>query len=600
MTMDNIQLIDSKYKDDSPINTVNRIKGILKEYGIETIECWNDSGVPNCFSLRVSVFGTDFGVNGKGITEDLALASGYGELMERLQLGRIFKGDQQKDGASYSFFVSDDYISQDELLVKNKKLYSIYAKKSEEITGDKITPIEILNQYHDNNGNIPVTSFYCVNSKQYEYIPTALLNSVYTTNGCAAGNTLEEAVVQAISEIVERNVSTYIINNNIIVPNIPDDVLRNYGISYEIITYLQNNGYKVVVKDCSLGKIFPVVCVCIIEEKTGKYHTHFGAHPKFEIALQRTLTESFQGRSLDKVAHNTDFTFKKDSQFNLGDTVYQFVKGSAEKNPEFFGSSEYKGLKTGFKGTSNKELLKECIQYFDELGYDIYVRDCSCLGFPTYRVVIPGYSEVFVHRVNPVYNDLGFTKYAQLIMRNPTVASINEILLFMKHLKQSAKRQISPGSFSKQANLPLLLDTNEQQYYLDGTMAYLYYTLGKYKESIYHIDKMIGSNAYNNIEQLICIKRYLALIIEGYDYKKIQTILNYFHHNNTVDNILDIVSNKQNPLKDFVLNCNIKCESTCKLYNYCMKKKTDQLSQIVNNKIMQMNQATLKSQLNNN
>ena len=90
MTMDNIQLIDSKYKDDSPINTVNRIKGILKEYGIETIECWNDSGVPYCHSLRVSVFGTDFGVNGKGVTEELALASGYGELMERLQLGRIF------------------------------------------------------------------------------------------------------------------------------------------------------------------------------------------------------------------------------------------------------------------------------------------------------------------------------------------------------------------------------------------------------------------------------------------------------------------------------------------------------------------------------
>ena len=95
MTDNNIPVIDTMYKDDSPINTVNRIKNILNDYGIKTIERWNDSGVPYCYSLRVSVFGTVFGVNGKGVTKEFALASGYGELMERLQLGRVFKGDQR-------------------------------------------------------------------------------------------------------------------------------------------------------------------------------------------------------------------------------------------------------------------------------------------------------------------------------------------------------------------------------------------------------------------------------------------------------------------------------------------------------------------------
>ena len=594
MTMDNIQLIDSKYKDDSPINTVNRIKGILKEYGIETIECWNDSGVPYCHSLRVSVFGTDFGVNGKGVTEELALASGYGELMERLQLGRIFKGDQQKDGALYSFCVNDDYISPNELLLNNKKLYSMYAEESEKITGAKITPEEILNQFCDHNGNVPVLSFYCINSKQNEYLPTSLINSVYTTNGCAAGNTMEEAVVQAISEIVERKVSTYIINNDIVVPDIPDDVLRNYKISYEIIKYLKNNGFKVIVKDCSLGKKFPVVCVIIIDEKTGKYHTHYGAYPKFEIALQRTLTESFQNKNLNKVTRIVDFSFNNNKKIDVNDTIVQFVIGSTKRKPEFFTSTEYIQLNNGFQGTTNKELFKECIEYFSELGYDIYVHNYSCFGFPTYQVIIPEYSEVFLHRVNSKYNDLNYYKYAQTVLRNPTASSIKDILLF---LQQSSKRRVTAGSFSTQANIPLQLNNNEQQFYMDATMSFIYYTLGRYNDVINCLDRMIEINAYDNIDKLICIKRYLTLVNQKYSIDRIRKFLEYFHNKETVDDIFNAVDNNENLFKNFVLNCDTKCQSSCKVYNYCMKRQTDNLAKIVNTKMEEMDQTLLKSQI---
>ena len=596
MTDNNIPVIDTMYKDDSPINTVNRIKNIFNDYGIKTIERWNDSGVPYCYSLRVSVFGTVFGVNGKGVTKEFALASGYGELMERLQLGRVFKGDQQKDGTLYSFSINDDYLSPDELLLKNKKIYSIYSQEAERITGDKITPDEIINQYIDNSGKVPVTSFYCINTEQNEYLPTALMNSVYTTNGCAAGNTMEEAVVQAISEIVERKISTYVIENGILVPDIPDDVLRKYEISYKIVTFLRDNGFKVIIKDCSLGEKFPVVCVCIIDEKTGKYHTHFGAYPKFEIALERTLTESFQGRRLDVVAHVTDFIYNKDKKFDLGDTVVQFVKGSIERRPAFFNSAEFKELKTGFEGTTNKELLKECIEYFKGQGYDIYVRNHSCLGFPTYRVIIPGYSEVFVHRVNFKFNDVGHNKSVQAVLRNPTAVSIKDIMSYIMHLKHVSKTNLSPASFSKQTNLPLLLNANEQQYYMDATMASIFYTLGQYKETVRHIDRMINNDAYDNNEQLICIKRYLSLTREKFDNDEVQAILKYFHNKETVDNLLNAISNGQNPMKDFTLNCDVKCQHSCKLINYCLKKQTDNLSQLINDKMSEINQSEFKIQ----
>ena len=227
MISDALKTIDTAFKDDSPQNTVARIKGILSTYGIETTEYWFESGVPGCHSVRVTVTGTVFGSNGKGVSRELALASGYGELMERLQIGRIFKGDRQKVGDVYSLKKSERNISAQELLQRNKTWYTRWSDLVHKMTGVKFTEEELLQQYTDKNGEVPVTSYYCVNTNSREYLPTELLN-VYGTNGCAAGNTMEEAVVQAISEIVERQFSSYILAEQIPVADIPEQVLQSY------------------------------------------------------------------------------------------------------------------------------------------------------------------------------------------------------------------------------------------------------------------------------------------------------------------------------------------------------------------------------------
>ena len=87
VTTENI--VDAEYKDSSPVQTVNRIKCILDDYGIETEEIWLETNVPYCYALSVVEKNTGFRVNGKGLTREFALASGYGEFMERLQLGFV-------------------------------------------------------------------------------------------------------------------------------------------------------------------------------------------------------------------------------------------------------------------------------------------------------------------------------------------------------------------------------------------------------------------------------------------------------------------------------------------------------------------------------
>jgi ribosomal protein S12 methylthiotransferase accessory factor len=59
---------------------------------------------------------------------------------------------------------------------------------------------------------------------------------------------------------------------------------------------LEEQGFPVLVKDASLGGQYPVMCVTLMNPRTGGVFASFGAHPSFEVALERSLTELLQGR----------------------------------------------------------------------------------------------------------------------------------------------------------------------------------------------------------------------------------------------------------------------------------------------------------------
>ena len=596
MLPETMTILDTNFKDDSPLNTVERIKKILKPYGIETKEEWNESGVPYCHSLRVSVFGTEFGTNGKGVTKELALASAYGELMERLQIGTVLKSGKETGenlGANH-----EQSMSAQELLARNKDWYSLFAQKTEKLTGSKLTEAEILKQFCDKTGNVAVTPFYCVNRRSHEYLPDQLVRAVYTTNGCAAGNTMEEAIVQAISEIVERQFSERILLEKIPVPDIPEEVLRSCTVAYEIITFLRSQKLRVIVKDCSLGTKFPVVCVCLIDQKTGRYHTHFGAYPNFEIALQRTLTESFQGRTLKKIASFAGFARGNTGAFHAGDMVNQMVWGTAERCPEFFlNAPETYSPHRGFSGGNNQELLKECIDFLCEQGYDVLIRDRSCLGFPTCQVIVPGFSEAFVYRMDPKQNDVLYHKYTAAVLRNPPSATMEELMGFMMNLNQSRKRNLAPRPFSHQANLPAPLSSGEERYFMNAAMANISYTLGRQGDAIKFIELMLSESVEKDEEYLICIKRYLALRADRYDESKVRAVLEFFHKPETVQRLYAVLSEKKNPLDAFALRCDMRCDGSCLIYGTCKKEQTQALSDLIQTKTREMDNSALEKQL---
>lgn len=90
-------------KDSDLITTIDKIKGKLDELGIHTYISSFNSCMDLWYSIRVEIEGIpDCGTNGKGLTYDAALASAYGEFMERLESGFLLgKFFPSKNGYDY-------------------------------------------------------------------------------------------------------------------------------------------------------------------------------------------------------------------------------------------------------------------------------------------------------------------------------------------------------------------------------------------------------------------------------------------------------------------------------------------------------------------
>ncbi|MBQ9762468.1 MAG: YcaO-like family protein [Oscillospiraceae bacterium] len=586
------EIIDEQYKDCSPLATVERIKSILAENHIESQVKWIPSGVPYCYTTRVSVPGTTFQTNGKGLTEELALASGYGELIERLQIGFIYGPTSLKDG---DFAIDDpksELIPVRDLLSEDRLWYQRMAQVLLDSTGETITPEQMLNQCATKDGLVAVTPYFDLISSRTVRFPTVLRKRVYGSNGCAAGNTPEEALVQAISEVVERNHQIRIVKEGLALPDIPEEVLKNHKISYKIIDFVRNNGYKVCIKDASLNTGFPVVCACIIDQKTGRYHTHFGAHPVFEIALERALTESFQGRNIERIAKNEDFSKKSNEKFSLSAFYAELRRSSGNKLPGFFVDESLFHFDSSAGTTGdNRQILRFCMDYFSKRDLPLLVRDCSCLGFPTYQVLVPGYSEVYVNRISTKSDDQRYAPYAITTLRNPAKASIPDMMGLLMHLDRIRTLESSNSeihSFSMLTKQPSHSSPQRQNQLKSAALGYVYYALGRYPEVIRCIGGIMPMAQGQDLEYLICLKRYLTMLTEGYTADYAHRVIAYFHSEPVVSKLQSILQSKKNPLDEFILKCDMQCTEACPLYGECCLKRVDALAARLDEKSRQL------------
>lgn len=594
MTKDISQtIIDGQFKDQTPEATVQRIQQILASHGIAVEEEWRQTSVPYCYAMSVKVIGTTFQTNGKGLTREFARASGYAELMERLQLGFICSPQSQKEDNSRIALDSQKSIPAQELLCANRKWFEQISRRIDEFHAPAATPEQILSDLSDAEGNVSAVPFFNLCDGTTAYFSTALFQRVYGSNGCAAGNTPEEAIVQAISETIERCHTLRVINEELALPDIPEPELEKYPVSMSIIRFIQENGYRVLVKDCSLGEKFPVVCICIVDPRTGRYYTHLGAYPVFEIALERALTESFQGRSIDRIATYDDLQYRREDGFKFASICTEFTVGAWEKPPVFFvGEPKYPyNPAAGFTGQRNRELLDQCLDYFRERGLDVLVRDSSCLGFFTCQVLIPGYSEIFLNRTCLKNSDTRYRAHATKVLRDPVAATSQEMLGYLMNLEQRRQygsTMVKKYNFATESKLPLAITSAENDFLASAAQGYVYWALGRRSESLRCVQTMMRCCTDDAQEPLLGLKRMISIKLSKNSQDITEQTLRFFHTAETAAWLQRCLNENENPFRRFVLNCSPEKCGDCRFRDRCCKQRVDEISDLIRNKVNEL------------
>ncbi|HWR61521.1 MAG TPA: YcaO-like family protein [Clostridia bacterium] len=534
---------ETKYKECLPEETVERIKCILKETGIELEEQWGNTGINGFHTLRVNVPGTSLGSNGKGASKEYARASAYAEFAERMQNDYLSLGDYDEDTWKYKgfYYTPDERIMSAAELAASGNAFTDYLIKAaaEELRQPagsieekaNIMALWQLPVFQECGDKFVAVRYYSVKNKCYEYLPYTICIKLYRSNGMCAGNTPEEALVQGISEILERHVNLRLIRERVAPPMIPDRYLMKYGRLYWAIKEIEKDGrYKVLVKDGSLGKGYPVVILIIIDRERQSYGVRLGAHPEFEIALERALAEALQGKTLEIFTGLSRLRLDNAGVL-LEDNITNIAKLGLGQYPiELFSEEGEYGFEPfrNITGKSNGEILKELLDLITSQGYDVLIKDASYLGFPSYQVISPGFSEIHEAKLMKV-KEIHYGLRARKAMRKLYAASEEELREIVEYLKYK-QNSINENTISTLIGVDFdkrYPGESCEHFFFVGACLYM---LGDFKEAAF-VSQMVASALAKSEEgeYYRCIADYAAGTAENMKADRIVDILRLFY-----------------------------------------------------------------------
>ena len=382
-------------KDKTVDETIATIKHILHKCSIELNEAILERKGNPVASVRLTINGTNIGTNGKGTNLKNALASGYAEFIERLQ-NQILE----------FYFIDDTYTVENGLeYLKN----SIVSKSELDSPTSYLTLQSAINEckkYYNRPQKIALQKFYSVKMHKEVDLPSDFIHFAQGSNGMAAGNTFEEAIVQGLSEICERYTTKVILTEHKNIPTIPPKYYEKYENIKSLIQYIESNGYKITIKDASIGK-FPVI-ITIFEDlkyKENGVTIRPGSHPYFPVAVERTLTEFLQGFDIENEDERKSRKIFKFADDDILENIIQDIgrqsTPSDKTNPNFVNlfsdnfDYDFNPDIWYFKETTNQEMLQSLCKSILADKDDIFIRNYDFLGFPVVYIYIPKMSQFY-------------------------------------------------------------------------------------------------------------------------------------------------------------------------------------------------------------
>ncbi len=362
-----------------PQETIERVLKNLDSLGIQVlkkifrIDDLDRIGIPVYVCKVYEEVGKRLGMDesfGKGATPEQAEASALMELVERY--------------SNFSFLLEENYliesygnlkeetISVDTLL---SPLHSVFKEDGfiKELKNIKLRWNEAYDILEDKKIIFPLYWFY----------------RIYGTTGWAAGNTLEEATLQALCEIIERHCISIIMEEKLKVPTVEIDSIKD-SLLKELIDKIISSGIEIIIKDFSLDLKIPTLGVIAYDPLaptlTLRVYGAAGTHPNPKYALIRALTEFVQ--------HRAQVLYREKVLRKPGGPTYCFLNFRSLEEAKFLleGNKIPFDMLPSFSHQDFKVEIEYVVKELYKKGLKAYLIETTNqkLGIPSVIVIVPG------------------------------------------------------------------------------------------------------------------------------------------------------------------------------------------------------------------
>ncbi len=322
---------------------------------------------------------------GKGSTAEQGEASALMEAIERYS--GIFQGDEIRATRRFTDFPAGDAIAPNDILLFSEA--QLRGEASADPHGAPSVPT-----LFDQSAKIEWSPVWSLRDRRFRHVPTSLAYFFYRgpgeinadSNGCAAGNTLAEAIVQGFLELVERDAYATWWYNRVQRPQVDLGQLDDSYVR-DLRARLAETGRRLWVLDVTSDLGIPSFVSVLHWMQNSQENIEFGSGAHFDsrIALLRALTELNQFLSIGLMDGGSGEKSSLDGSTPLRLQDHPFLMPSDQPmvQPGF-------GSKVG--GLDAREQVTACVRLAERAGLDVLVLDQtrSDIEAPVVRVIVPG------------------------------------------------------------------------------------------------------------------------------------------------------------------------------------------------------------------
>jgi len=332
--------------------------------------------------LRAGLSGGSYG---KGSTAEQGEASALMEAIERYS--GIFQGDEIRLTRRFTDFPSGEAIRPNDVLLFSDEQY----RRREAPPTEELDPTPPPPAPFDASAKMEWSPVWSLRDGRFRYLPTSLLYFFYRggsdvgfihadSNGCAAGNTLEEAIVQGFLELVERDSYAIWWYNRLQRPQVDLSGLNDSYVR-DLQKQFAETGRRVWMLDITSDLGIPSYVALSHATENAQELIEFGSGSHFDprIAALRALTELNQFLSLGLTRDRNEGV----PPLRLQDHPYLLPNGDPPVRPDF-------GSNFGY--LDRREQVLACVRLVAREGLDFLVLDQTRpdIGAPVVRVIVPG------------------------------------------------------------------------------------------------------------------------------------------------------------------------------------------------------------------